>query len=82
MKIKYNASVFTPAGFRSVTMTATAEKISDKRVKVLEVTEIDGEKVEANMSRTGAKRQAFYGIGAAAKEQGKTKNLSACQILA
>ena len=81
MKVKYNASVFTPAGFRSVTMTAIVEKISDKRVKVLEVTEINGEEVKANMSRTGAKRQAFYGIGSAAKEQGKIKNLSACEVL-
>jgi len=82
MKIKYKASVFTPAGFRGVTMTAIVEKISDKRVQVLEVIEIDGEEVKANMSRTGAKRQSFYGIGAASKEQGKTKNLSACEILA
>jgi len=82
MEIKYNASVFTPAGFRSVTMTAIVEKISEKRVKVSEVIAIDGEEVKANMSRTGAKRQAFYGIGAAAKEVGKIKNLSACEILA
>ncbi len=79
--IKYNASVLTPAGFRGVTMIATAEKISEKRVKVLEILKIDGEEVKANMSRTGANRQKYYGIGAAAREEGKTKNLSACELL-
>ena len=79
--IKYNGTVLTPAGFRSVEMTAKAEKISEKRAKVLEVLEIDGEEVKANMSRTGANRQKFYGIGAAAHEQGKTKNLSTCEVV-
>lgn len=81
MKIKYNASVLTPAGFRGVEMEAIVEKISEKRVKVVEVIAIDGEDVKANMSRTGANRQKFYGIGAAAREVGKTKNLSTCQIV-
>lgn len=79
--IKYNGTVLTPAGFRSVTMTAKAEQISPKRAIVIEVTEIDGEEVKANMSRTGANRQKFYGIGAATREEGKTKNLSACEII-
>ena len=79
--IKYNGTVLTQAGFRSVEMTAKAEKISEKRAKVLEVLEIDGEEVKANMSRTGANRQKFYGIGAAAREQGKTKNLSTCEVV-
>jgi hypothetical protein len=79
--IKYNASVFTQAGFRGVTMTALVEKISEKRVKVLEVLKIDGEEVKANMSRTGANRQRYYGVAVAAKEKGKTKNLSACELL-
>ncbi len=78
--IKYKASVFTPAGFRGVEMEALAEKISEKRAKVIEVLKIDSEEVKANMSRTGAKRQKFYGVGAAAREEGKIKNLSACEI--
>jgi len=78
--IKYNGTVLTPAGFRSVEMTAKAEKISEKRAKVSEVLEIDGEEVTANMSRTSANRQKFYGIGAAAREKGKIKNLSACKV--
>ena len=35
MIIEYKGSVNTPAGFRSVYIRANAEKISDKRVKVL-----------------------------------------------
>ena len=81
MKIKYSGSVLTPAGFRGVEFEATAEKISEKRAKVIEVLTIDGEDVISNMSRTGAKRQSFYGVGAASREKGKTKNLSSCKIL-
>ncbi len=78
--IKYNASVLTAAGFRGVTMLAKAEKISDKRARVIEVFKIDGEAVKANMSRTGANRQKYYGVGAANREQGKIKNLSSCVV--
>jgi hypothetical protein len=77
MKIKYSGSVLTPAGFRGVEFEATAEKISEKRAKVIEVLTIDGEDVISNMSRTGS----FYGVGAASREEGKTKNLSSCKIL-
>ncbi len=79
--IKYNGTVLTPAGFRGVEMTAKAEQISPKRAKVLEVIAIDGEEVKANMSRTGANRQKFYGYGAAEREEGNIKNLSACTIV-
>ena len=79
--IKYKGTVLTPAGFRSVEMTAKVEKISAKRAKVLELIEIDGEEIKANMSRTGANRQKFYGIGVASREEGKIKNLSTCQIV-
>lgn len=82
LNIKYNASVLTPAGFRSVTMTAVAEKISEKRCKIIEVTHINGDEVQANMSRTGANRQKFYGIGTASREVDKIKNLSACELIA
>lgn len=51
-----------------------AEKISEKRAKVLEVITIDGEEVKANMSRTGAKRQSYWGVGAARREEGKVAN--------
>lgn len=74
--VKYNASVKTPAGWRHVVFTAEAERISDKRVKIAKVTEIDGEKVSANMSRTGANRQKFNGLYFAGQEAGKTKNIA------
>lgn len=47
-------------------------------MNVLEVIAID---VRANMSRTGANRQKFYGIGAANRDVGKTKNLSTCTVV-
>lgn len=81
IKIKYKGSVLTPAGFRGVNFEAIAEQISPKRAKVLEITSIDGEDIKPNMSRTGANRQKFYGVGAAKREQGKIKNLSTCEIV-
>jgi hypothetical protein len=79
--INYKSSVFTPAGWRGVTITATAEKTSEKMAIVTEVTNIDGEDVVANMSRTGAKRQAYYGIGVASREIGAKKRLGTCTII-
>ena len=81
MKIKYSGSVLTPAGFRGVSFEALAEKISDKRVKVIEVLTIDREDVKPNMSRTGAKRQSYWGVGAAERQVGKLKNLSSCEVI-
>lgn len=81
MNIKYNGSVLTQAGFRSVEFTAKAEKISEKRCKIIEILEIDGDSVTNNMSRTGSKRQSFYGTWAADRQIGKIKNLSACEVL-
>lgn len=79
--VEYNGSVITPAGYRGVTYTAVAEKISEKRCVVMRVIEIDGKPVVANMSRTGAARQKFYGIWEARNQQGKIKNLSSCTIV-
>lgn len=81
LKVEYNSSVHTQAGFRHVTIQALAERVSDKRVKVLEVLSIDNEAVQNNMSRTGANRQRYYGTGVALREEGKIKNLSACTII-
>ena len=74
--IKYNGSVKTQAGFRSVIIEATAEKISEKRVQVVEVLKIDGETPDYRMSRTGAKRQEFNGLFVCKIESGKVKNIS------
>lgn len=77
MTVEYKGSVNTPAGWRAVYYKGTAERISDKRVKILEITEIDDEPVKRNMSRTGAKRQQYNGDYFADAEKGKIKNISA-----
>jgi hypothetical protein len=59
MIIEYKTTVNTPAGFRSVYIRANAEKISEKRVKVLNVLTIDNKVVGGYQSITGAKRQVF-----------------------
>ena len=81
MKIEYTASVFTPAGWRGVTIAADAERISAGMARVLAVTAIDGETPAGTMSRTGARRQQFSGSGVAAREVGARKRLSACSVL-
>lgn len=82
MIVKYNASVYTPAGWRGVTITAEVElSASSKMATVVKVIAIDGEKVQPTMSRTGAKRQKYHGTGVAAREEGKRKRLSACEVL-
>jgi hypothetical protein len=80
--IDYTASVFTPAGWRSVTITATADQTSPGMATVTKVTAIDGEDPAYGMSRTGAKRQQFNGRAIALREAGARKRLSACTIAA
>lgn len=82
MVINYQASVFTPAGWRSVTIEARAEKTSPKMAKVIEVISIDGDAPVGYTSRTGAKRQTYHAAGIAAREVGVKKRLSSCTILA
>ena len=81
IEIKYIASVYTPAGWRGVTIKATATKTSEKMALVVEVLEIDGEAPKSNMSRTGASRQRYNGCGISRREEGAKKRLSACEIL-
>ena len=81
IKINYSTSVFTPAGWRNVEITATATKISEKTASVLEVLEINGQAPKASMSRTGASRQRFNGCGISRREVGSNKRLSSCTIL-
>jgi hypothetical protein len=81
MRISYNSSVFTQAGWRSVEIIANAEKLSEKRCKIVDVIDINGDGNTGYASRTGAKRQE-YNVGRAAEcEIGKIKNLSSCTIL-
>ena len=81
MIIEYTASVFTPAGWRGVTIAAAAERISAGMARVIAVRAIDGEDPRPGMSRTGARRQQFNGVGVAAREVGALKRLSACNIM-
>lgn len=80
MIIDYKSSVYTPAGWRSVTIRARAEQISPAMARVTEVLAIDGETPSRTMSRTGAKRQEYWGTGTAAREVGARKRLSTCTI--
>ena len=81
MIIKYNSSVFTPAGWRHEEITARVVKISDKRAEVLEVLDIGGNGNHGYVSRTGAKRQQYNAGGVAKREVGKIKILSKCMIV-
>ena len=81
IKIRYVTSVFTPAGWRGVVITAEASKTSEKMALVVEVLEIDGESPKSNMSRTGASRQRFNGKSVSCREVGAKKRLSACEIV-
>lgn len=74
--IKYNSSVLTAAGWRSVTILATAKETSAKRVTVETVELIDGLSPSQTMSITGSKRQRFDGLYFAGNEAGKVKNIS------
>jgi hypothetical protein len=81
IRIEYTASVFTAAGWRSVAITADAERVSDGMARVVVVTAIDGEDPRPGMSRTGARRQQYNGAAIAAREVGARKRLSACSLL-
>ena len=81
MIIEYNTSVMVAAGWRSVTIKALVEPITAKRVKVVEVLEIDGKEPCGYTSRTGAKRQTYNARGIALREMYKVKILSKCTIL-
>ena len=81
MIIEYTASVFTQAGWRSVTITANADKISAGMAKVTQVTEIDGDAPTGYTSRTGSKRQTYNASGIAAREIGAKKRISTCRVM-
>lgn len=81
MKIEYNASVFTPAGWRGVSVTAEAERTSLRMVEVVNVIAIDGDVPTGYTSRTGAKRQQYNAAGVAQREVGKRKRLSSVFVV-
>ena len=80
--IKYSASVFTQAGWRNVTIEASAEQVSAGMAKVIEVLTIDGDAPIGYTSRTGAKRQTYHAAGIAQREVGAKKRLSSCEVAA
>jgi len=81
LRIEYNASVMTLAGWRGVTITAKAVPVTKAMAEVVEVIEIDGETPHQHMSRTGAARQRYNGNSIAEREKGKRKRLSACKVV-
>jgi len=81
MQIRYNTSVFTPAGWRSELITAKAEAISPKRLRVVEVIDIGGNGCTGYGSRTGAKRQAYHVGGVAKREVGAVKLLGKVEVV-
>lgn len=81
LKIRYKTSVYTQAGFRSETFTALADRVSDKRVRVVEIVDVGGHGTTGTGTITGAKRQSYNVKFVANCEIGKIKRLSACEIL-
>tara|TARA_R110000765_G_scaffold329068_1_gene419975 strand:- start:43 stop:324 length:282 start_codon:yes stop_codon:yes gene_type:complete len=79
--ITYTTAVYTLAGWRPETVTARAKPLSPKRVEVVEVLDVGENGNAGYASRTGAKRQQYSVGGVAAREVGKIKNLSACEII-
>jgi hypothetical protein len=78
MILKYNSSVKTPAGWRNVEITATAERVSKGMALVTHISAIDGKPLAYDMTRTGARRQEFNGHFWAARQVGTMKRISAC----
>jgi hypothetical protein len=81
MKIRYQVDVKVDAGWRQVSVVANAELISLKMARVIDVITIDDETPSYGQSRTGAKRQSFNGQWWANGETGKTKRISACEVI-
>jgi len=80
MIIKYKSSVQTKAGWRSVDITAQAEKLSEKRCIIAHVIDIDGN-LSGYASRTGAKRQEYSVDYFASQQTGLIKNLSSVEVV-
>jgi len=81
MQIRYTTSVFTPAGWRSETVTAQAEAISPKRLRVVSVLDVGGNGTTGYGSRTGAKRQTYHVGGIALREVGSVKLLNKVEVV-
>lgn len=82
MKVKYAAGVLTAAGWRQVEVTALADKVSDKMIKIIKVLDVDGHGTTGHASRTGAKRQTFSVYFLAKSQEGKRKRFSSVELIA
>ena len=82
MRIRYNASVYTAAGWRNVSIEADAVRLSPGMAQVEKVVAIDGATPAYGVSRTGARRQEYNGLGVAEREVGARKRISACEVVA
>jgi hypothetical protein len=74
--VEYRGRVNTRAGWRSVYFKAVAEKISEKRVKIVQVLELDDTPPRSNTPCTGTNRQKYNGQYFANQQVGKIKNIS------
>ena len=81
MQIRYSTAVYTPAGWRSEVVTAQAEAISPKRLRVVAVMDIGGNGSTGYASRTGAKRQQYHVGGVAKREVGAVKLLGKVEVV-
>jgi hypothetical protein len=81
MQIRYSTAVYTPAGWRSEVVTAQAEAISPKRLRVVAVMDIGGNGSTGYASRTGAKRQQYSVGGIAKREVGAVKLLGKVEVI-
>ena len=79
--ITYTTAVYTPAGWRPETVTALATQLSPRRAEIIRVIDVGQNGNAGYASRTGANRQKYSVGGVAAREIGKIKNLSACEII-
>lgn len=79
--VRYTISVNCQCGWRSEVCTAVAEKISEKRAKIIDVIDVGGNGTSGYASRTGANRQKYSVSYFASNEIGKIKNLSSVSIL-
>lgn len=82
LTIKYTSSVLVAAGWRSIEITAKAEKTSPKMLRIIEVIDVDGEGASGYASRTGSKRQRYdVGYIARREEDVKKRLSSVCVVV-
>ncbi len=82
MKVEYTASVHTEGKiWRPVRVTAMAVQISPGKIKILSVSDLDGNGSTGYASRTGARRQSYSVSYFAQKEVNKIKFLSSVHVV-